>query len=98
MFGNAFASPFIVPVVAIICWAVISVAKIKNGSDRGWHKNPRNTHVPPMFEKMLEKAMEERDAEIQVLRERVEVLEKIVTDTHVSVSLATEIDNLRNAQ
>ena len=51
-----------------------------------------------MFEKMLEKAMEERDAEIQALRERVEVLEKIVTDSHASISLASEIDKLRDVK
>ncbi|MEY4640828.1 MAG: hypothetical protein RLZZ227_822 [Pseudomonadota bacterium] len=94
-----FDTPFIIPVVAIICWAVVSLARIKNGTDhRGWHSSPRNTHVPPMFEKMLEKAMEERDIEIQRLRERVEVLEKIVTDSHASVSLASEIDKLRDAK
>jgi predicted transcriptional regulator len=98
MFGNAFASPFIVPVVAIICWAVITITRIKTGTERGWRQHPRNTHVPPMFEKMLEKAMEERDAEIKGLKERVEVLEKIVTDTHASMSLATEIDKLRDAK
>ena len=30
------------------------------------------------------------------LRERIEVLEKIVTDSHASVSLADEIDKLRD--
>lgn len=89
-------TPFIIPVVAIICWAVISIVKIKNGVGHGWHHSPRNTHVPPMFEKMLEKAMEERDTEIKGLRERIEVLEKIVTDSHASVSLASEIDQLRD--
>lgn len=98
MFGNAFASPFIIPVVAIICWAFIKIAKIKNGEDHGWHHSPRNMKVPPLFEKMLEKAMEQRDAEIKALRERVEVLEKIVTDSHASVSLASEIDRLKDSK
>lgn len=98
MFGP-FASPgVIIPVVAILAWVAISIVRIKHGAERGWHHNPRNTHVPPMFEKMLEKAMEERDAEIRGLRERIEVLEKIVTDSHASVSLASEIDKLRDAQ
>ncbi len=51
-----------------------------------------------MFDKMLEKAMQERDAEIKGLKERIEVLEKIVTDSHASVSLASEIDRLRDAK
>jgi hypothetical protein len=97
MFGNPFASPFIIPVVAIICWMIIKVAKIKNGVT-GWHERPSNSHVPPMFDKLLEKAMQERDAEIRSLRERVEVLEKIVTDNHASTSLASEIEKLRDAK
>ncbi len=97
MFGSPFSSPFIIPVVAIICWALIKIVKIKNGVT-GWHERPSNVHVPPMFDKMLEKAMQERDAEIKGLRERIEVLEKIVTDSHASVSLASEIDKLRDAK
>jgi hypothetical protein len=96
-----FNSPgVIIPVVAIICWMIIKIARIKNGTDTGigWHDRPRNSHVPPMFDKMLEKAMQERDAEIKELRERIEVLEKIVTDNHASVSLASEIDKLRDAK
>lgn len=98
MFGNPFDSPFIIPVVAIVCWMIIKIARIKNGGDTGWHHSPRNMNVPPMFDKMLEKAMQDRDAEIRNLRERVEVLEKIVTDSHASVSLASEIDKLRDAK
>lgn len=97
MFGM-FNSPFIIPVVAILCWAAIRITKIKSGVDSGWCENPRNAQVPPMFDKMLEKAMQERDAEIRGLRERVEVLEKIVTDAHASVSLASEIDKLKDAK
>jgi hypothetical protein len=94
-----FNSPgIIIPVVAIICWMIIKVVRIQAGGETGWHHSPRNTNVPPMFEKMLEKAMEERDAEIRELRERVEVLEKIVTDNHASSSLANEIDKLRDAK
>lgn len=97
MFGPL--SPgIIIPVVAIIAWAVITIVRIRHGAERGWHHSPRNTHVPPMFEKMLQKAMEERDAEIASLRERIEVLEKIVTDAHASSSLASEIDRLRDTK
>ncbi|MDY6982356.1 MAG: hypothetical protein SV422_04660 [Pseudomonadota bacterium] len=88
----------IIPVVAILAWAMIKIVRIRHGADHGWHYNPRNTHVPPMFEKMLEKAMEDRDAEIAGLRERIEVLEKIVTDAHASTSLASEIDRLRDSK
>jgi hypothetical protein len=99
MFNNP---GILIPIVAIVCWALVTIARIKNGSDDshgpGWRSRARNTHVPPMFEKMLEKAMEERDGEIRSLRERIEVLEKIVTDSHASVSLASEIDKLRDVK
>jgi len=97
MFGNPFATPFIIPVAAIVCWMIVKVMKIKHGVT-GWHERPQNTHVPPMFDKMLEKAMQERDAEIKSLRERIEVLEKIVTDNHASTNLASEIERLRDAK
>ena len=54
-----------------------------------------NDSVPPMFDKMLEKAMSARDQEISNLKERIEVLEKIITDQHQSNSLADEIETLR---
>jgi len=60
-----------------------------------WGRTPKG--VPPMFQKMTDKAMEERDEVIQSLRERIEVLEKIVTDQHKqsrSSKLSEEIDKL----
>lgn len=62
-------------------------------------RQPEECHratVPPMFQKLLEKAMVERDGEIRALRERIEVLERIVTDNHKRTSLADEIDRLRD--
>lgn len=97
MFGNMF-NPFGMIIVAIVCGMIIKVIKIRHGVDTGWHERPRNSNVPPMFDKMLEKAMQERDAEIKSLRERVEVLEKIVTDNHASTNLASEIERLRDAK
>jgi hypothetical protein len=94
-----FGSPFIIPVIAIAGWVAVTWIRahygLPLGKRRGWDNNPENLHVPPMFNKMLEKAMAERDAEIQALRERIEVLEKIVTDAHKSNALADEIEKLR---
>jgi len=42
--------------------------------------------------------MEERDAEMQELKDRIIVLEKIITDTHKSHSLAEEIERLRESR
>jgi|Laugresp1bdmlbsn_1035097.scaffolds.fasta_scaffold16931_2 hypothetical protein len=94
-----FNTPFIIPVVAIICWAIIKMYKIKHGvSDASSDWDNKNLHTPPMFNKMMGKAMAERDAEVQSLKERVIVLEKIITDTHKSHSLSEEIERLREQQ
>jgi hypothetical protein len=97
-----FNSPFVIPVIAIAGWVTVTWIRahygIQSPWDRkhGWKENPANTHVPPMFQKLMEKAMAERDVEIHSLRERIEVLEKIVTDGHKTSSLADEIERLRD--
>ena len=95
-----FHSPFVVPVAFALAWVCVTWIRAAYGikgpfSDSGWHKQ-RNMQVPPMFQKMMEKAMEERDNEVQALKERVAVLEQIVTDNHKSNSLADEIERLRD--
>lgn len=97
MFNGLFATPFIIPVVAIIAWAVVAVVKAKHGiPDAEWDEEGKPMHRPPMFRKMFEKEIAERDDEIRKLKERVLVLEKIVTETHSRHSLSEEIDNLRD--
>lgn len=62
-----------------------------------WGKNPNS--VPPMFQKMADRAMADRDEVIEDLQDRVEVLEKIVTDQHnqsKARELAEEIDKLNS--
>jgi hypothetical protein len=101
-----FNSPFIIPVAFAFAFAWFGVTWIRahygipGPMDRmhRWDHNPKNMAVPPMFQKLMEKAMAERDEEIQALKERVAVLEKIVTDTHKSHSLAEEIDKLRDSK
>ena len=93
-------SPFIIPIAFAFAWVAVTWIRAAYGvkgpfSDIGWHKQ-KNMHVPPMFQKMMEKAMEERDNEVQALKERVAVLEKIVTDNHNSNNLADEIERLRD--
>ena len=93
-------SPFIVPVAFACAWVFVTWIRAAYGikgpfSGAGWHKQ-RNMDVPPMFQKMMEKAMEERDNEVQDLKDRIAVLEKIVTDNHHSNSLADEIEKLRD--
>jgi hypothetical protein len=75
---------------------VVSIVKAVTGRNSTHWGHDGNMPVPPLFEKMFEKAMEKRDVESRALRERIEVLEKIVTDSHASVDLANEIDRLRD--
>jgi hypothetical protein len=95
-----FDTPYIIPVAFFVAWTVVSVARAKNGiggpfSRAGWHSNPENMEIPPMFQKLLDKAMAERDEEISELKERIQTLEKIVIDTHKSSRLSDEIEKLR---
>lgn len=91
-----FDTPFIVPVAAIIAWAFVASVRAKNGVGHPrWGRHDENIATPPMFNKMMEKAMADRDAEMQNLKERIIVLEKIITDTHKSHALSEEIEKLR---
>jgi hypothetical protein len=98
-----FDTPYVIPVAFFIAWAFVAWIRAKHGiggpfSRSHWHGDPENMDAPPMFRKLLEKAMAERDDEIRSLRERVVTLEKIVTDTHRSSNLSEEIEKLRDAQ
>lgn len=94
-----FDTPFIIPVVAIICWALVSIAQARHSQPRPFDECDENAEpvdAPPMFRKLLEKAMGERDAQVRDLKERIIVLEKIVTESHKSHSLSEEIEKLRD--
>ena len=94
-----FDTPFIIPVVAILAWAFVASVRAKNGiSHPRWDRHGENIATPPMFTKMMEKAMAERDAEVRDLKDRIIVLEKIITETHKSHSLAEEIERLRESR
>lgn len=84
----------VIVTISIISWTVLSIVKTVVGNKAQWGKNG-NMQVPPLFEKMFEKAASERDEKIRKLEERVAVLEKIATDGHHSSRLADEIEKLR---
>lgn len=91
--GFAFAG-MVIAVVAIISHTVLSIMEGFTGSKNAqWGKD--NQAVPPMFEKMFEKAASERDEKILRMEARIAVLEKIVTDNHGASSLADEIAALK---
>jgi hypothetical protein len=91
-----------VPIAFFGAWVIVTWIRAHYGVSgpmdkmHQWRNNPKNMQVPPMFQKLMDKAMEERDNEINLLRERIVVLEKIVTDTHQSHSLSEEIEKLRS--
>jgi hypothetical protein len=91
-----FDSPFIIPVVAIVAWAVVAITRARHGvHEDGAYGDAEDGRVPRSFRRMLDSAMAERDAQIDRLRDRVRVLEKIVVDTHESHHLSQEIESLR---
>ncbi|HWK55228.1 MAG TPA: hypothetical protein VNR18_12710 [Hyphomicrobiales bacterium] len=96
-----FDTPFIIPVAFAFAWVAVTWIRARHGlPTRGyrsrWDPDNSNVSVPPMFDKLVNKAMAERDAEIDELRQRIEVLEKIVIDTHKRHNLSEEIDRLRD--
>ena len=96
-----FDSPYIIPVAFFVAWAVVSIVRAKHGIGgpfhrSGWHSDPENMEIPPMFRKLLDKAMVERDEKISAQKERIQTLEKIVIDNHKSSSLSDEIEKLRH--
>jgi ribonucleotide reductase alpha subunit len=79
---------------AVICVTIAYMFKNRRPADPQWGKNTQQ--VPPLFEKMFEKAASERDEKIRKLEDRIAVLEKIVTDNHGASKLADEIEKLRS--
>ena len=83
--------------VGMIMHYVNEAVKNHHKYKQHWGKDPDG--IPPMFEKMADKVMEERDAELDDLKERVAILERLVTEQHhisESQKLADEIENLQH--
>ncbi len=80
----------------IVGGTILLIVKTVYKNKAQWGKDS-NLQVPPMFEKLFAKNVAERDEKMRKMEERIQVLEKIVTDTHGSSKLAAEIDKLRDA-
>ncbi len=79
----------VVIIVAIIAFANIRIAK----------HNARSGGHPPEPARMIASQHEaELQREVEDLRERVRVLERIATDGRSTAALANEIENLRGPQ
>lgn len=72
------SGPFGVAIVAIICWAIVEVV---NG--------PKRKKRPPAEQAEIEALQ----SQVNEMRERIQVLEKLVTDE--KYSLNKEFENLR---
>ncbi len=59
----------------------------------GWKSKPK-FHPSEEFKHALAEELADRDEKVLALEERLQILEKIVTDTHLSSSLSNEIDEL----
>lgn len=86
---------FIITIVAIIAFAVIKLARIRNGTDlrsRLHRRLERHQLLDPAQPSQRELELQR---EVEALRERVHVLERIATDGRRTSALADEIESLR---
>lgn len=86
----------VVAIVAIVAFAVIKLARIRNGTDirsRIDRRIGRHALLDPAEPSPRELELQR---EVEALRERVHVLERIATDGRRTRSLADEIDSLRD--
>jgi hypothetical protein len=78
-----------------LVWGLI--APFKQFRKDPWSTDNGTRDVPPMFQKLLDKAMADRDAEQATLKERIATLERIVVDSHSRLDLSGKIDKLSEA-
>lgn len=81
---------FWVPLLAISGWIIISCVKIVYGQPRGKRRGNFDSEA---VQQRFGADLAERDATIAGLRERIEVLERIITDK--SSQLGQDIERLR---
>jgi hypothetical protein len=94
--GQFVFATMVIAVIAIIAGTIKSIVNaVLSSKSSQWGKDG-NQKVPPLFEKMFERAASERDEKIRKLEERIIVLEKIVTDNHGASKLADEIARLQS--
>lgn len=80
----------VIPIVAICGWVIVVCVRTMYGQPRGKNRGRYNTEAA---QQRFDTSLAERDATIAELRERIEVLERIVTDK--SSQLGQEIERLR---
>ena len=88
----------VIVVVAILASVVVRLARIHNGTD--WHalRFGRGRHAPQGLLDPGQPSQSEKELqrEVEDLRERIHVLERIATDGRHTNNLAAEIESLRD--
>lgn len=87
----------VIIIVAIVASAVVRLARIANGTDRLTRRHLRRHGAQPVIDPAQPSPRElELQREVEDLRERIHVLERIATDGRQTRQLAAEIESLRD--
>jgi hypothetical protein len=84
----------VIIIVAIVASAAVKMARIANGTDRQGRKHNRDGKALPDPAQPSPRELE-LQREVEDLRTRIHVLERIATDEHKPQRLAAEIESLR---
>ncbi|GAA4763101.1 hypothetical protein GCM10023219_04230 [Stakelama sediminis] len=88
-----FDNPFSMVVAIVLIVTIGRVMRSRNGEYRG--RRDRADEFDPADQQAAAEAARLRD-EVRTLKERVQVLERVITDNHRSSDLEAEIERLRN--
>jgi hypothetical protein len=90
-------NPFEMVVMIVFISAVASVLRAKYGVTHGEGKRQRGRHAPQGFTSQVtpDADTDRMQDEIKGLKERIAVLERVITDTNSAAALDREIDKLR---
>lgn len=90
-----------IPIVAIAAWAAVAISRHKHGIIRTRRGGEQLSFVDRDTDALPSPREHELQAELEKLRERIKVLERIATDANSSsqresINLAKEIEALRD--
>jgi hypothetical protein len=83
-------------IVAIVTSAIVRLARIRAGTDHLYTRRGRRGQAQPLLDPAQPSPRElELQREVEDLRERIHVLERIATDGRSTRALSDEIESLR---
>jgi hypothetical protein len=89
----AISIAFLGGLIYAVMWGIVT--PLKQLRKDAWDARTADQSIPPMFQKLLDKAMTERDAEQQRLKERITTLERIVVESHKRLDLSGAMERLQ---